>query len=64
MGAYLSIEDVARQFGVNTTTVYRLTQRGELPGFKVGGQWRFSEELLRDWVFDRVTVERLKEKSQ
>lgn len=58
--AYLNIDDVARWFGVTSGTVYRLAQRGDLPGFKVGGQWRFSEEMLEAWVADQVTVERLR----
>ena len=51
---FLSIEDVAKHFGVNTTTVYRLAQRGQLPGFKVGGQWRFNRDMLEAWVADQV----------
>lgn len=57
---YLTIEGVAKRFGVTSTTVYRLAQRGALPGFKVGNQWRFSEEMLELWVADQVTIERLK----
>ena len=52
----LSIEEVARYFDVTPKTVYRLAQRGELPGFKIGGQWRFSLPLLERWVADRVTI--------
>ncbi|MBI4598504.1 MAG: helix-turn-helix domain-containing protein [Candidatus Omnitrophica bacterium] len=47
---YLNVEDVAKRFGVNTTTIYRLVKRGKLPGFKVGSQWRFSELRLKEWV--------------
>lgn len=57
---YLTIGDVAERFGINPTTVYRLAQQGRLPGFKVGNQWRFSEEMLESWVVDRVSVERLR----
>jgi len=53
---YLTIQDVARRFGVNTTTVYRLAKRGKLPAFKVGNQWRFSEDRLNEWVADRERV--------
>ena len=62
--SYLSVEEVAKQFGVNATTVYRLAQQGKIPGFKVGGQWRFSLEMLESWVADRVTLERLKAEDQ
>ena len=54
---YLTIEDVARRFGVNRTTVYRLAQRGILPGFKLGSQWRFIPEVLEAWAADQVTME-------
>ena len=51
---YLSVEEVAAHFGLNPTTIYRLAQRGLLPGFKVGGQWRFSQEMLKAWVSNQV----------
>ena len=56
---YLTVEEVAQRFGVNTTTVYRLAQRGILPGFKVGFQWRFSRQMLETWVADQVNLKRL-----
>ncbi len=53
---YLTVEEVARRFGINVTTVYRLASRGRLPAFKVGNQWRFSEDRLEEWVADRERV--------
>lgn len=53
---YLSIQEVARRFRVNTTTVYRLVKQGRLPAFKVGNQWRFSTRRLEEWVADRERV--------
>ena len=53
---YLTVDEVARRFGVNATTVYRLVQRGKLPAFKIGNQWRFSERRLEEWVADRERV--------
>ncbi len=58
--SYLSVDQVAKRFGITPSTVYRLAQRGVLPGFKVGMQWRFSPEMLESWVADQVTVERLR----
>ena len=55
---YLTVDEVAGRFGVNASTVYRLAQRGQLPAFKVGGQWRFHPEMLEAWVADRVTARR------
>ncbi len=53
---YLSIQEVARRFRVNTTTVYRLVKRGKLPAFKVGNQWRFSEERLQEGIADKGRI--------
>ena len=50
---YLTVNEVARRFGVNTTTVYRLVKRGILPAFKLGNQWRFRRSRLDEWVATR-----------
>ena len=47
---YLTVDEVAKRFGVNVTTVYRLAQHGKLPAFKVVNQWRLSEARLEEWV--------------
>ena len=46
----MTVRDVAAYLSVNEKTVYRLAQRGELPGFKVAGAWRFRPEDLEGWV--------------
>ena len=59
---FLSLEEVATLFGFNASAVYRLARRGVLPGFKMGGRWRFNRGMLEEWVADRVSVERMKAK--
>lgn len=61
---HLSVAEVARHFGINASTVYRLAQQGVLPGFKLGGQWRFNTELLEAWAADQVTLEWLKKEQR
>lgn len=56
----LSIDEVAKYLGLTVSTVYRLVKRGAIPGFKVGGQWRFTQDNLEAWIVDRMTIERLK----
>jgi hypothetical protein len=38
----LTIRDVASLLKLTEKTAYRLAARGEIPGFKVGGSWRFN----------------------
>jgi hypothetical protein len=33
-----------------------MIRNGQLPAFKVGGQWRLRETQLRQWVEDRETA--------
>lgn len=56
----LTIDEVAHWLEVNPKTIYRLVQKGGIPGFKVGGRWRFNEQMLKDWMTDQVTVKHLK----
>ncbi|HLD56610.1 MAG TPA: helix-turn-helix domain-containing protein [Candidatus Omnitrophota bacterium] len=56
---YLSVDEVAKRFCVNPTTIYRLAQRRVIPGFKIGSQWRFSQEMLDVWVSHRVNSKKL-----
>ena len=61
---FFTVGEVAKRFGINAKTVYRLVQQGDLPGFKVGTQWRFSEEMLKKWVAEQVTSGRTKRNGQ
>ncbi len=38
----LTAEEVAKHLRIHPYTVRRLVRDGKLPGFKVGGQWRFN----------------------
>jgi excisionase family DNA binding protein len=46
----LTIGEVAEMLRVHPTTIYRLVKRGELPGFKVGGNWRINSDALENWL--------------
>ena len=46
----LTLKDVAAYLKIGERTVYRLVQDGRLPGFKVGGAWRFHRAHLDRWI--------------
>ncbi len=35
---------------LDRTTIYSMLNEGQLPGFKVGGQWRFSRREIEEWL--------------
>ena len=49
----LTIREVADYLKVTERTLYRLVQDGEVPGFKVGGSWRFRRDDLEQWITQR-----------
>ncbi|MCP5437189.1 MAG: helix-turn-helix domain-containing protein [Chromatiaceae bacterium] len=49
--ALLSIQGVAAFLNLSTKTVRRLIDRGNLPAFKLGSQWRIHPRDLEDFVF-------------
>lgn len=49
----MTVRDVALYLKVDEKTVYRLAQRGELPGFKVAGTWRFKRTDIEAWIEQR-----------
>jgi excisionase family DNA binding protein len=49
----LTLAEAANLLQVSTRTLQRMIRNGELPAFKVGGQWRLRETQLRQWVENR-----------
>jgi len=46
----LTVKEVAEYLKLAEKTAYRLAAEGKLPGFKVGGSWRFKKEDLQQWI--------------
>lgn len=46
----LTLKEVAEYLKLAEKTAYRLTAEGKLPGFKVGGSWRFRKEDIEIWI--------------
>jgi excisionase family DNA binding protein len=58
-GEILTIRDVAAYLKLPVSTVYRLAERRELPGHKVGRQWRFHKSILDDWFRQHAATVRV-----
>src|SRR5690606_6750341 len=50
MDEILTLPEVAQLLKVAEKTVYTMAQKGELPAFKVRGQWRFKRVDLDQWI--------------
>ena len=60
----LTVREVAAFLSVDEKTIYRLVTKGDIPGFKVLGSWRFQRHDLEQWIQVRKDAARVPHKSQ
>lgn len=46
----MMIKEVAEYLRIKEKTAYALAAKGEIPGFKVGGSWRFDKKDIQQWI--------------
>ncbi len=46
----LTVRELADHLHVHASTVYRLLKNRQLPGFRVGTDWRFSVQAINQWL--------------
>jgi|GEM_PF-888783 len=51
----LNIDGAAAFLGVSVKTFSRVLREGDVPGRKVGREWKFSRQALIDWVGGRTS---------
>lgn len=54
----LTLDEVSVYLKAGKKTVYRLAQQGEIPGFKLGGTWRFRRTELECWIAEKIDASR------
>lgn len=52
----LTLKEVAEYLKLAEKTAYRLAAEGKLPGFKVGGSWRFKESDIQKWIEQQKSI--------
>jgi len=56
----MTIKDVADYLGIHPMTVYKFAQKGKLPAFKIGSDWRFHRKYLDEWIEKQVKINQVK----
>ena len=59
MDEVLTLEELAAFLNVSETTAYALVRGGELPGRKVGREWRFLKARVVDWLMQAGQEEQM-----
>ncbi len=53
----MTIREVAGYLKLTEKTAYRLVAEGKIPGFKVGGSWRFKRSEIEKWIKEQTDRE-------
>jgi excisionase family DNA binding protein len=53
---FLTLDEAATILQVSKRTLHRLIRRKEMPGLKVGSQWRIPENGFLRWVEERTVA--------
>lgn len=46
----ITVRELAAYLKITEKTAYRLAAEGKIPGFKVGGAWRFRQNEIENWI--------------
>jgi len=49
----MTVKELSEYLRVHPSTIYKLLRRGELPGFRIGTDWRFNAEVIDRWCMER-----------
>jgi excisionase family DNA binding protein len=52
----LSLSDVAEFLQLSEKTIHKMIKSGEIPYARIGNQYRFSSEMLDDWIYSKMEV--------
>ena len=58
----LTIEELAVYLKISKSTLYKLAQKGELPGQKVGKHWRFHRDIIDQWLAENTSATKGKDR--
>jgi excisionase family DNA binding protein len=52
----LTVRELSEHLRVHPTTVYRLLRSRQIPGFRVGSDWRFDIDMIDRWSSEQTAV--------
>jgi excisionase family DNA binding protein len=50
MNRVLTAKEVCELLQIHQSTLYKLVRAGKIPGFRVGSDYRFQQDLIERWM--------------
>lgn len=54
MERLITIKELAEYLHLEEHTIYKMARKGEIPAYKVAGQWRFKKEMIEEWLEQKL----------
>jgi len=52
----MTVRELSAYLRVHPSTIYRLLKRNQIPGFRVGADWRFEIDVIDRWAKEQQRV--------
>jgi excisionase family DNA binding protein len=49
----MTVTETCDYLRIGRTTLYRMIQRGDIPHFRIGSNYRFNREAIEEWMKNR-----------
>jgi len=46
----MTVKEVAALLRVSPQTLYKMLENGSIPAVKIGSQWRFDRDQIKEWL--------------
>lgn len=54
MEKLMTIKELAEYLQLEEHTIYKMARKGEIPAYKVAGQWRFKKDMIEEWLEQKL----------
>ena len=56
----MTIEEVSKYLRLTIQKLYKLAQKGRIPAYKFGREWRFKRERIDQWIEEQENTKKRK----
>ena len=57
---FMTIDEIAKYLKLKKQKLYKLAQKGGIPAYKFGREWRFRTDRIEQWIEEHETGEKKK----
>ena len=54
---YITVDELSEYLRIHKITIYRMLKQRKLPAFRIGSDWRFNLETIKQWQLDQTNTE-------